>query len=61
MKIKPEDLKIDYYSKFPKIVTHMCHSCCIEHLPTGVVVVSEKGRYKAIVFALLELVLEECL
>lgn len=41
MKIKPEDLKIDYYNKFPKVcfkTTHMCRSCRIEHLSTGVVV-----------------------
>ena len=64
IEIKPEDVVIDlYYTKGQ--LSQTPKGCRITHKPSGVVVVSEKGRSqhknRATAFTLLELILEECL
>ena len=67
MEIKPEDIVVDlYYTKGQKgQLFQPPKGCRITHKPTGVVVVSEKGRSqytnRATAFTLLELILEEVL
>ena len=64
IEIKPEDVVIDYYltSRQKGRLSQTPRGCRITHKPTGVVVLSEKGRSqhqnRALAFTLLELVLE---
>ena len=66
IEIKPEDIVVDfYYTKDQKgQLFQKPKGCRITHKPSGVVVVSEKGRSqhknRATAFTLLELTLEEC-
>ena len=67
IEIKPEDIVIEfYYTKEQKgQLFQPPKGCRITHKPTGVVVISEKGRSqhknRATAFTLLELTLEEVL
>lgn len=64
IEIRPGDIVIDYYltSRQKGQWFQTPKGCRISHKPTGVVIVSEKGRSqhqnRALAFTLLELVLE---